>query len=138
MNLPQYAAVTEELIESAEWRARVIELVRASTYRLTSTHTYSWPAPDAQNEYAPANLADNLQQINKDLHELKVSMRASQVENANALIRIRNHFNSPGDLSALQKTVCIIFNEVVFTDFSLRTHRYQVLVNLWPGMLHPI
>lgn len=30
MNLPQYPALTEDVIESAEWRADVLNLVRES------------------------------------------------------------------------------------------------------------
>ncbi|KAF8958871.1 hypothetical protein BDZ97DRAFT_1840384 [Flammula alnicola] len=50
-------------------------------------------------------MADNLQKIHQELHDLSVNVKVGRAETANALIRLRNLFISPSVLDAVQKTV---------------------------------
>ncbi|EDR01655.1 uncharacterized protein LACBIDRAFT_333060 [Laccaria bicolor S238N-H82] len=87
MNIPQYPELTEDVVESAQWRADVLDLVHA------------------QSQYMPANLADTLQEIQEQLRDLNNNVKTGRAETANALLRLRNLFIDPMVLSPVQKTV---------------------------------
>ena len=66
MNLAQYPGLTKDVVESAEWRADVLEFVRE--HRVTCAPKFlQFILIDAQSQYMPANLADMLQEIRDEL-----------------------------------------------------------------------